>query len=325
MCRSSTSLLMNESDKFRSKLECKWMNDIALKMKINSEYNRDFPYSISNEIKNFTSILIPDVIRIEKGLLNSGRNVQCNSEVKTINNLFLSNELNTLKCLIPFESSEKLVVIGENILKKTMKPKFDYNVIIPSINIEPPLKNEICDHNGLIVVRINDFVVKSINNTYECETYKLEKIPKSINISKVNEDVWDEIIIENRGQISINYKWIKQDYSTIEYDCILKEQSVGCFYFDTRSSVLGPGQIKHLSVLFRPTSIGPHKEIWFCQLKMFGRLTHIAQIEVPLQGCALFGGDDITITINDVCLILQNIILVMYIYLVSCPMIYNIY
>jgi hypothetical protein len=301
------------------------MVDIALKMKINNEYNKDFPYSISKETKHFTSIHIPDVIRIEKGLYSFGRNVQSNLRMQTINNLFLSNELNTLKGLIPYESSEKLAIIGENILNKTMKTKFDYNVIIPLINIEPPLKNETCDYNSLIVIRINNFVVKSINNSYDCETYKLEKKPKAIKISKVNEDIWDEIIIENRGQISINYKWEKQEYSTTKYDCILKEQSMGCFYFDTRSGVLGPGQIKHLSVLFRPTSIGPYKEIWFCQLKMIGRLAHIAQIEVPLQGCALYRSDDNTITIKDVCLLLQNIIIVIFNYLISGLMIKKTY
>lgn len=295
---------MNESDTFRSKVECKWMANVKIKTKINSEYNRDFPYSISNEIKRFTSVRIPDIIRTEKGLFDSGKNVQCNLEMQTSNNSFFSNELNTLKSLMPLKSSEKLAIIGENILNKTKIPKFDYNLIIPSINIEAAPKDERCDHNtlfSLIIVKINDFIVKSINNSCKCETYKLEKTSKSIKIAKGNEDVWDEIIIENRGQMSINYKWKKQDgYTTTEYDCILKKQSMGCFYFDTRSSVLGPGQVKHITVLFRPTSIGPHREIWFCQLEMFGRLDHIAEIEVPLQGCALSSVDDKAFTIKNV-------------------------
>jgi len=283
---------MNESDKFRSKLECKWLVDVALKLKVNNEYRTDFPYSVDREIKKFTSVYIPDVIRAEKGLLGIRKDARF--DLLTPNKVSIYNELNTLKSLIPFKNPEKLAIIGENILKTTMKHKVDYKGTIPSVYVESDHKKNNDCNIELIVVRVNDYIIKSINDSTKCMTMKLKTKSKPINIVKINEDSWDEIIIENCGQISIYYKWIKEEYTTTKYDCFLKEKPRECFFFDTRTNILGPGQIKRLTVLFRPTQPGPHREMWFLQLNILGRLDHIARINIPLQGCAIHNVDNIS-------------------------------
>jgi len=282
---------MNKSDKFRSKVECKWLVDVALKLKVNNEFRSDFPYSVVKEIKNFTSIYTPDIICTEKGL--SGIKKDARSDLQIPNNVLLYNDLNTLKSLIPFENPERLAIIGENILKKAIKHEFDYKGIIPSVYVQSAQKGNDCNIPQ-ISVRINDCLIQSINDSTKCMTIKLKTKSKPINTVKINEESWDEIIIENCGQMSIYYKWIKEEYTTTQYDCILKEKPKECFYFDTRTDILGPGQIKCLTVLFKPTQIGPHKETWFLQLMVLGRLDHIARINVPLQGCAIPNGDHIS-------------------------------
>ncbi|XP_029342358.1 MYCBP-associated protein-like [Acyrthosiphon pisum] len=302
VCRRPTSLLMNESDKFRSKVECKWLVDVALKLKVNNEYHTDFPYSVHREIKRFTSVYTPDVIRTEKGLLGNRKDARF--DLPTPNNVLIYNELNTLKSLIPFKNPKKLAIIGESILKKAMKDKLDYKGTIPSIHVEPAHeKNNYCNI-PLIVVKVNDYIIKSIDDSTKCMTFKLKTKSKPINIVKINEDSWDEIIVENCGQISIYYKWKKEECTTTKYDSILKEKPKECFFFDTRTNILGPGQIQRLTVLFRPTQTGPHREIWFIQLHILGRLDHIARINVPLQGCATHSVDNMSSIIK-----LQNTIL----------------
>lgn len=276
---------MNESDKFRSKVECNWMFDLALKLKINNEYNRDFPHLISKELKNFTSVCIPDVIQAEKGIIDFKRNDHVNFEMLTPNMPFY-NELLTLRSLRPAKSPEKLAIVGISI-NEIMKPKINYKGTIPSICVEPAPKNEECD-NALIIVRVNNVIIKSIDNySSEHTTFKLNIISTLINTVKVNGDFLDEIIIENCSQISIYYKWEKEEYPTTKYDGILKQQPIGSFYFDTRTNILGPGQIKHLQFLFRPKVIGLHRETWIFQVEILGRLDPIVQTKISLQGCAI--------------------------------------
>jgi len=282
---------MNKSDKFRSKVECKWLVDVAFKLRVNNEYCADFPYSVAKEIKNFTSIYIPDVISSEKGLL--GIRNDARFDLQTPNKELLYNELNTLKSLIPFKNPEKLAIIGENILKKSMEHKFDYKGTIPSVCVESADEKNNCNI-ALIYVKVNDFIIKSIDDSTICMTTKLKTKSKPINIVKINEDSWDEIIIENCGQISVYYRWIKEEYIATKYDYILKEKPKKCFFFDTRTNILGPGQIKHLTVLFRPTQTGPHTEMWFLQLNILEKLDHIARINVPLQGCAISNVDNMS-------------------------------
>ncbi|XP_025202638.1 uncharacterized protein LOC112599790 [Melanaphis sacchari] len=289
VCRSSTSLLMNRSDTFRSKVECKWLVDVAHKLKANNEYCADFPYSINREIENFTCIYTPDVIRTEKGLLGIRKDARI--DLQTPNKVLLNNELNILKSLVPFKSSEKLAIIGKNILKKTINHKFDYKGTIPSIYFESAHMKNNCNI-ALIYVRVNDFIIKSIKDSYLCMTTELKTKSKPVNTVKINEDSWDEIIIENCGQISVYYKWIKEEYTATKYDSILKEKPKKSFFFDTRTNILGPGQIKRLTVLFRPTQTGPHREMWFLQLNVLEKLDHIARINVPLQGCAISNVDN---------------------------------
>lgn len=291
---------MNESDKFRSKVECNWMFDLAVKLKINNEYNKDFPHLISKELKNFTSVCIPDVIQAEKGIINFKRD--CHVDNITPNMPFY-NELLTLKSLRPAKSPEKLAIVGISI-NEIMKPKIKYKGTIPSICIEPASKNEECD-NALIIVRVNDVIIKTTDNNSEYKTFKLNTISTIINTVKVNGDFLDEIIIENCSQISIYYKWEKEEYPTTKYDNILKQQPIGSFYFDTRTSVLGPGQIKHLKFLFRPKVIGLHRETWIFQIEILGRLDPIVQTKISLQGCAILKTDyeSIGIKVHYLCII----------------------
>jgi len=268
------------------------MVDVAHKLKVNNEYHTDFPYSVDREIKKFTSVYTPDVIRTEKGLLSIRKDARF--DLQAPNNVLIYNELYTLKSLIPFKNPKKLAIIGESILKKAMKHKLEYKGTIPSIYVESAHKKNNHCSIALIVVRVNDYIIKSIDDSTKCMMFKLKTKSKPINIVKINEDSWDEIIIENCGQISIYYKWIKEECTTTKYDCILKEKSKECFFFDTRTNILGPGQIQRLTVLFRPTQTGPHREMWFIQLNILGRLDHIARINVPLQGCAINNVDNMS-------------------------------
>lgn len=278
---------MNESDRFRSKVEKKWMADIAFKLGVNSEYTSDFPYSISKEINNFTSVRIPDVVRNEKGLSRSQRCARFDFGMLAIDkNMQVCDKVHTLQSLIPFESSEKLAVVGESIYNKNVKRKFEHRIPIPSICVEPPPEDESIGNEDIILIRLNDFITKPMYKSSVCETFKLETKSKPINVIKVNENHWDEIVIENRGQISFSYKWEKKEYIKTKYDCFLKER-IDSFYFDMRTNILGPGQIKRLPVLFEPKTIGSHSETWYFQVEILGRLDPIVKIQVPLQGCAV--------------------------------------
>lgn len=275
---------MNKSDKLRSKVECKWMVDLAQKLKINNNYNtNDFPYLVSREINNFISIYIPDVIYNEKGLINLEKDARMDFEMQK-SNILLSDQLYKLKNLRPAESPEKLVIVGENMNKK-IRNSIGYKGIIPTIVIDSECKNEECDNNSLIAIRVNDIVVKLLKYTDKCKIIELNT--KSIYTTKINEECWDEIIIENCGQISIQYKWENNKWVTLKYNYISKEQPVRYFYFDTRTSVLGPGQIKRLPVFFRPKIIGPYKEVWLFQINVLGNIDTLDQIKISLQGCAL--------------------------------------
>lgn len=285
---------MNESDRFRSKVECQWMVDQAQKLKINNEFKKDYrPYTVTREVENFTSVYVPDVVRAEKGLFNSGRDVREDFEVRPQNAL-LYEELSTLKCLRPVKSPEKLAVVG----KKILEHKWNFTGTKPSIKVELTSINEECDEHVPISIRINDFISKSINNSDEIETYKLNIESKPIIIVKVNENSWDEIVIENLGEISVRYKWEKEEYVLTKYDDISKELPIKCFYFDTRPLILGPGQIKCLPVLFRPTRIGPHTETWIFEAGVLGRLESVARIKMVLQGCAVPAVDYKTLTLE---------------------------
>lgn len=300
MCRSPTSLLMNKSDKYRSKVECKWMINQAQKLKINNEYTREYPHSFHKEIQNFTSIYIPDIIRIEKGMSSNVTRDVCDNFETQISNMSICKELCALKYLRPAKSPEKLAIVGKNICDEIKRSNCDYKNSIPLICIEPAHENEECDNDALIIVRINNLVTKSINNnSNNCETFTLNI--KLINTIKIDEDFWDEIIIENCSQISIHYKWKKEECPATKYDNILKKQSIECFYFDTRTGILGPGQIKRLKVLFRPKIIGLDRETWLFQVEILGRLDPIVRINVSLLVCAI-SKIDIKAIIKKVCL-----------------------
>jgi len=281
------------------------MINLAQKLKINNEYTRDYPHSVHKEIQNFTSIYIPDVIRTEKGMSCNVKRDVCDDFETQIPNMSLYKELCALKYLRSAKSPEKLAIVGKNIRDEIKRSKCNYKGSIPFICIEPASENEECDNDALIiVVRINDLVTKPINNnSNNCETFTLNIKP--INTVKVDEDFWDEIIIENCGQISIRYKWKKEECPATKYDSILKRQPVGCFYFDTRTGILGPGQIKRLKVLFRPKIIGLHRETWLFQVKILGRLDPIVRINVSLLVCAVTK-IDIKALIKKVCLLFSN-------------------
>lgn len=260
------------------------MIDLAFKIKINNGYKSDYPYSIDNEIRNFTSVYTPVVIQKEKSVFSVKPDCCSVYGKQMLNKLY--RECPTLKSLIPInnsDSAEKLAIVGEKIVNN---PNYVYRGTIPSIYVSERNNEEHNDYT-LVAVKINDFIVKSISNTSKFETLRLYTKSKPINIVNVNEDFWDEIIIENCGQISVQYKWIKDERITTIYDCIIKEQPMGCFFFDTRTNILGPGQVKRLKLLFRPNKIGPHSEIWFVQVEIMGRLDPITKIRILLQGCAL--------------------------------------
>lgn len=285
---------MNKSDRYRSKIERNWMADIAFKLRVNSEYTSDFPYSISKEINNFTSVRVPDVVRREKGLSSSERCSRFDfGMLATDNNILIRDQVHTLQSLIPFENSENLAVVGESIYKKNMKREFEYKGPIPSICVETTSEDQSISTDDIIVIRLNDFVTKPINKSSTCETFEIETKSKPINVIKVNENHWDEIVIENRGQISFSYKWEKKEYIETKYDCFFKER-IDSFYFDARTNILGPGQIKRLPVLFKPKIIGPHRETWYFQVDILGRLDPIVKLQMPLQGCAILNVENKT-------------------------------
>jgi len=276
----------------------------AQRLKINNEYTRDYPHSFYKETQNFTSIYIPDVILTEKGISCDFKRDVCDDFEMQISNMSLCKELCALKYLRPAKSPEKLAIVGKNICDEIKRSKYNFKGSIPLICIEPACENEECDNDTLIVIRINDLVTKSVNNnSNNCETFTLNIKP--INTVKVDEDFWDEIIIENRSQISIRYKWKKEESPATKYDNILKKKPVGCFYFDTRTGILGPGQIKRLKVLFRPKIIGLHIETWLFQVEILGKLDPIVRINVSLLVCAVTK-IDIKAIIKKVCLLFTN-------------------
>lgn len=284
---------MNKSDRYRSTVECKWMINLAQKLKINNEYTRSPPYPIHKEIQNFTSVCIPDVIRTEKGM--SG-DIRDDFEMHTAN-VSLHNEFRTLTYLRPAKSPEKLAVVGRNVFDGIIESKGYYKGTLPSICVERAREDEERDNeSAVIIVRINDFTTKSYSscNNGECETFALRT--KSINPVRIGEDCWDEIIVENRGEISIHYKWEKLERPATKYDDILKERPTERFYFDTRTGILGPGQIKRLKVLFRPKVVGLNRDTWLFRVEILGKLDPIVRINVPLQGCAIARIDDKAIT-----------------------------
>lgn len=278
---------MNKSDGFRSKVEKNWMADVAYKLRVNSEYKSDFPYSISKEINNFTSVRIPDVVRGEKGLSSAERCTRFDfGMLATDNNMLVHDQVHTLQSLLPFENSEKLAVVGESIYNRNAKREFEYRGPIPSICVETTPEEEPISNDDIIIIRLNDFITKPIKKSSICETFEVETKSKPINAIKVNENHWDEIVIENRGQISFSYKWEKKEYMKTKYDCFFKKR-IDSFYFDARTNILGPGEIKRLPVLFKPKTIGPHRETWYFQVEILGRLDPIVKIQMPLQGCAI--------------------------------------
>lgn len=292
-------MLMNESDKYRSRVECKWMVDLAQKLKINSLYTRDFPYSVSRDINNFIGIYIPDVICNEKGVSNFRNDIRKNFEMRA-SNVLLSNQLRTLKDLRPANSPGKLAIVGENINEKIRNSKLGYKGPIPTILVNSACNNK-DDNNTLIAIRINDTIVKLLNNNSKSNLFELNTNSWPIYITRVNEDCWNDIIIENCGEISIQYKWEKYKHGTSKYNNYTSnEQQIGYFYFDTRTSILGPGQIKRLPVLFRPKVIGPSKEMWLLQVNVLEKIDPISQIKLQFHGCSL-PNDDVKKVVIEVC------------------------
>lgn len=199
---------MNESDKFRSKVECKWLIDLAQKLKTNKDYKTEPPYSIPKHINNFTSIYIPDIILTEKGISNRKKDARDGLESKTPNRI-LCDELQTLKSLRPARSPNKLAIVGENIHSLMTKRTFDYKGSIPSIHVECEPDCEETDSYDLICVRINNCIIKSVSNSCKCQTVNLD--PKLTSTVDVNEDSWDAICVENCGEISFHYKWTREN------------------------------------------------------------------------------------------------------------------
>jgi len=278
------------------------MVDQAQKLKINNEYTRDRPYSMNKEIQKFTNIYIPDVILIEKGIrCNNWKDARDDFETR-IPYMSLRNELGTLKRLRAVKSPEKLAIVGKNVFDEIAKSKRGYKGPIPSIRIELAPENEECDYDAPVcAVRINDLITKSIiDGNSDCKTCTLNTKP--INAVKVGEDLWDEIIIENCGEITIHYKWKREECPATKYDSILKNRLIGRFYFDTRIGTLGPGQIERLQILFRPNVIGLYREPWLLQVEILGRLDPIFQINIQLQGCAISNVDNKAIAMK-VCLL----------------------
>lgn len=144
----------------------------------------------------------------------------------------------------------------------------------------------------MVVIRLNDLTVKMADydtSSLESGTIVVTEKPKSVYVVRVNEDFWHEIIVENRGWISVKFKWTKEEKhdTATKYDCGSAEQPIGCIYFNTRSGILGPGQVRRLDVLFRPKVLGPYWDTWVFQVEITGRLEPLIQIRVLLQGCAL--------------------------------------
>lgn len=127
---------------------------------------------------------------------------------------------------------------------------------------------------------------------------------------RVNEEFWDEIDVENRGEVSVRYGWKKENEeeeeeekeeeeeesavtALTEHGLALKPRFLGgCFHFDGRPGILGPGQSKRVSVLFRPKIIGPYRETWTFRADVLGRWDPVARVKINLQGCGVPGGDD---------------------------------
>lgn len=194
---------------------------------------------------------------------------------------------------------------------------------IPSIRVEPAVEDgktsTECDcDTSMVAIRLNDLTVKMADydtSSYESGTVVLAEKPKSVYVVKVNEDFWHEIIVENCGQISVKFNWIKEDEhdNATKYDCGSTEQPVGCIYFNTRSGVLGPGQVRRLDVLFRPKVLGPYWETWVFQVVITGRLEPVIRIRVLLQGCALPDPNS-KMPAMEVCIIMSLYIGLMFIY-----------
>lgn len=126
---------------------------------------------------------------------------------------------------------------------------------------------------------------------------------------RVNEEFWDEIDVENRGEVSVRYEWKKEENeeeeekeeekeksaakTLTEHGLALKPWPLGeYFYFDSRPGILGPGQSKRVSILFKPKTTGQYKETWTFRADVLGRWDPVARVKMYLQGCGVPGGDD---------------------------------
>lgn len=128
---------------------------------------------------------------------------------------------------------------------------------------------------------------------------------------RVNEEFWDEIEVENRGEVSVHYGWKKEEdeeeeeeekkdeeeesatTTLTEHSLALKPRPLGeYFYFDDKPGILGPGQSKRVSVLFRPKTIGQYKETWTFRADVLGRWDPVARVKIYLQGCGIPSSDD---------------------------------
>lgn len=286
---------MNGSDKFRSKVECRWMVDVATKLKINSEYSAGCqPHPIPRLTKHFSSVYVPDAVRAEMGTFRPAeRDARDGFELRTANR-FLRDELCALKGLRPAGSAGKLAVVGESVRALAQKTVSRYTGVVPSIRVDSAPDDDDDDDGGgpTICVRVNDFVAES--NGEVCRSVGRAKPAKPIVPVPVNGDGWDEITVENRGEVSVRYGWEKVEKPATEYDdlLVIGKRPMGRFYFDTRSGVLGPGQTVRTPVLFRPAAVGPCVETWIFRARVLGRPDPVALVTLPLQGCGVPESDD---------------------------------
>lgn len=67
--------------------------------------------------------------------------------------------------------------------------------------------------------------------------------------------------IENNGQEAINFSWIRAEF--FAYNNTLFNSPNEVFVFDTEPFLLRPGDVREVSVLFRPSKVGIVKQRWF--------------------------------------------------------------
>lgn len=126
MCRSAASLVMNRADKWRSRVECKWTVDLALKLRRADARHR----SIADETRRFSGVYVPDAVLAEMGTLGPSGRTDARDQLEP-RNAFLRDELAALKFLRAAHSAGKLAVVGKSATDRC------YGGAVPSIRVEP--------------------------------------------------------------------------------------------------------------------------------------------------------------------------------------------